>query len=178
MAILGVVKYGDDRLRQISQRVPEITDTLRQLLDDMAETMFIARGVGLAGVQVGVLQRLLIIDANAGQENAQPKPMAFINPEIIEHSDETNTYEEGCLSIPGCSAVVRRPSLIRVKAISRDGNPFLLEATEVQSRILQHEIDHLEGILFVDRLSPLKRDMTRRKLRKRVLAGEFAEVEP
>jgi peptide deformylase len=173
MAKLTIIKYGDPLLREKSAPLESVTDGDRKLIEDMGQTMLEAPGVGLAAVQVGVPRRGLVIDPDAGTEHPQQRAMAFINPEIVETDGGKVAYEEGCLSIPGCEETVKRARLVKVRALDPAGSPFLFEATETQSRILQHEIDHLDGVLFVDRINPIKRDILRRKLRKRVAAGDF-----
>jgi peptide deformylase len=173
MARRPIVKYGDPRLRQTSAQVEQVDEEIQRLIDDMEETMFAAPGVGLAAVQVGVLLRVLVIDPDPGNAAEEKRALAFVNPEIVARDGGMVAYEEGCLSLPGFNDTVRRPRLVTVKALDREGKPFTLEADEIQSRILQHEIDHLDGILFVDRLRPIKRDIARRKLKRMLANGEF-----
>jgi len=147
-----------------------VTDDLRKLMDDMLDTMYDARGIGLAAPQVGVLQRVIVIDVEQGEredrEGERGNPICLVNPEIIWTSEALNTYEEGCLSIPGQYAPVDRPEKVRIKYLDYNGREQELEADGLLATCIQHEIDHLDGILFTDHLSKLKRDMLMRKLKK------------
>lgn len=147
-----------------------VTDELRQLMDDMLDTMYDAEGIGLAAPQIGISKRVLVLDVEQGARGerggTRGNPICFVNPEIVWTSDEINTYEEGCLSIPGQYAPVERPSSVRVKYLDYDGNPQEIEADGLLATCVQHEIDHLDGILFLDHVSKLKRDMLMRKLKK------------
>lgn len=154
---------GADVLRQPARDVEHVDDEVRALIDDMFETMRHAEGIGLAGPQVGVSRRVLVVDA--GREQRQP--LALVNPKVTQATSESERSEEGCLSIPGLSAVVERPAGVVVEGLDRNGEPVRIEADELLARALQHEIDHLDGILFLDRISPLKRRMLLRKWRKR-----------
>ena len=169
MAILPILATPDPVLRQISTPVGTVTDELRTLIDDMFETMYAAPGIGLAAVQVGVPKRLLVIDLQEPEEEeGDPvrKPLVFINPEILETSETLQPYLEGCLSVPDQYADVERPDRIRARWLDADGAPHEEEITGMLAVVLQHEMDHLEGILFIDHLSRLKRDMILRKLAK------------
>jgi peptide deformylase len=169
MAILPILATPDPVLRQISTPVETVTDELRTLIDDMFETMYAAPGIGLAAVQVGVPKRLLVIDLQEPEEEeGEPvrKPLVFINPEILERSETFQPYLEGCLSVPDQYADVDRPDRIRARWLDADGTPHEEEITGMLAVVLQHEMDHLEGILFIDHLSRLKRDMILRKLAK------------
>lgn len=169
MAILPILETPDPVLRQISTPVETVTDELRTLIDDMFETMYAAPGIGLAAVQVGVPKRLLVIDLQEPEEEeGEPvrKPLVFINPEILETSETLQPYLEGCLSVPEHYADVERPDRIRARWLDADGKPHEEEITGMLAVVLQHEMDHLEGILFIDHLSRLKRDMILRKLAK------------
>jgi peptide deformylase len=169
MAILPILATPDPVLRQISTPVETVTDELRTLIDDMFETMYAAPGIGLAAVQVGVPKRLLVIDLQEPEEEeGDPvrKPLVFINPEILETSETLQPYLEGCLSVPDQYADVERPDRIRARWLDADGAPHEEEITGMLAVVLQHEMDHLEGILFIDHLSRLKRDMILRKLAK------------
>lgn len=150
MALLTIRRIGDPVLRTRSKEVKKITNKTKELLDNMAETMYDAPGVGLAAPQVGILQRIFVIDVD--DENGL---IEFINPEIVMYSEEKNILEEGCLSIPGKSSEVIRPSVVKVKALNRLGEEFEIEATGYLARAIQHEFDHLEGVLFVDKLNDL-----------------------
>jgi len=172
VAFLKIHEYGDQVLRNLSQPVANISQEHRQLIDDMIDTMYQEPGVGLAAPQVGINLRIIVIDSVPSA--ADKKPMALINPVITGASSDTIVMEEGCLSIPGFRGEVRRPRLVSLKALDLNGQELILDANEIQSRILQHEIDHLDGILFVDRLNIVRRDIAKRKLKKRLLKGEFA----
>jgi peptide deformylase len=161
MARLDILEFPDPRLRTVAKPVTVVDDALRVLIDDMFETMYAAPGIGLAASQVDVHMRLLVLDVS---ENSDA-PMVFINPEILEKDGE-QIYQEGCLSVPGIYADVHRAEHIRVRALDRDGQPFECEAHGVLAVCIQHEMDHLAGKLFVDYLSPLKRDMVKKKLAK------------
>ncbi len=161
MARLTILEFPDPRLRTVARPVAQVDDGLRALIEDMFETMYAAPGIGLAATQVDVHQRLLVLDVSE-QGNA---PMVFINPEILERDGE-QVYQEGCLSVPGIHADVHRANHIRVRALDRDGQPFEIDAEGVLAVCIQHEMDHLAGKLFVDYLSPLKRDMVKKKLAK------------
>lgn len=169
MAILPIVEVPDPRLRQISSPVEEVTDDVRRLVADMFETMYAAPGIGLAAIQVGVPKRLLVIDLQEPEEEGgEPvrDPRVFINPEIVDNSDREVPYTEGCLSIPDQYADVDRPDRIRARWLDADGKPHEEEISGTLAVVLQHEMDHLNGILFIDHLSRLKRDMVLKKLAK------------
>jgi peptide deformylase len=161
MSKLSILEFPDPRLRRVAKPVDAVTDSERQLAADMLETMYAARGIGLAATQVNEGIRLLVLDLSE-ERNA---PKVFINPEIIER-DGSQTCEEGCLSVPGIYAEVKRAERIRVRALDTDGETFELEADGLLAVCIQHEIDHLDGKVFVDYLSPLKRRMVEKKLRK------------
>jgi peptide deformylase len=165
MAILPIIEAPDPRLKRISVAVESINDELRKLIRDMFETMYHAGGIGLAAVQVGVHQRVLVMDLARDQED--PAPMALINPAIIFKSESLSPYEEGCLSFPGLYTRIERPKEIIVEYMDLDGQQRRLEATGLLATCVQHEIDHLDGIVFVDHISPLRRDMLMRKLTKK-----------
>ena len=150
MSILDIRVLGDPILREETKEVGQITDEIRQLVKDMFDTMYLAKGIGLAAPQVGRTERLAVIDVNE-------KPFVIINPEVIETPGKPAKAEEGCLSIPDVYGDVERPSRVRVRALDIEGKPFEIEATELLGRCLQHEIDHLHGKLFIDYLSVLKR---------------------
>jgi peptide deformylase len=169
MALLPIIETPDPILRQISTPVEEVTDELRTLIDDMFQTMYAAPGIGLAAIQVGVPKRLLVIDLQEPEEEGgEPvrEPLVFINPEIVEASDTLQVYSEGCLSVPDMYAEVERPDRIRARWLDRDGKAHEEEIDGLLAICLQHEMDHLEGILFIDHLSRLKRDMIIKKLAK------------
>ena len=150
--MLNIVTLGDERLQKHSILVPEFDGELQRLVEQMFETMHINKGIGLAAVQVGKLIRLFITDI--------PKygPLVFINPEVVETSVDQSTYEEGCLSIPDVNADVIRPSQVRIQAWNLKGRPFTMDAEDLQARVIQHEFDHLNGLLFIDRINPKKRE--------------------
>ena len=169
MAILPIIETPDPLLRQKSTPVEEVTDEIRTLIVDMFETMYAAPGIGLAAIQVGVPKRLLVIDLQEEEdEDGKPirKPLVFINPEIVEESDQFVPYNEGCLSVPEMYAEVDRPDRIRARWLDRDGVAHEEELTGLIAVCLQHEMDHLEGVLFIDHLSRLKREMILKKLAK------------
>ena len=169
MAILPIYETPDPVLRQVSSPVEEVTDELRKLIDDMFDTMYAAPGIGLAAVQVGVPKRLLVIDLQEPEEEGgEPvrDPKVFVNPEILETSQTTRPYQEGCLSVPDQYAEVLRPDRVRARWLDRDGSRHEEWIEGLLAICLQHEIDHLNGILFIDHLSRLKRDMIMKKLIK------------
>lgn len=162
MARLEILEFPDPRLRTVAKPVKTVDDAMRQLIDDMFETMYEAPGIGLAASQVNVHQRLLVMDvSDDGNE-----PRVFINPEITPLTDETKTYDEGCLSVPGFYETVERVDRVRINALDRNGEPFEIEADGLLAVCIQHEIDHLDGKLFVDYVSRLKRERIRKKLEK------------
>ena len=154
----------DPVLRTVSAPVERVDDEVLKLADDMLETMYDAPGIGLAAIQIGVPRRLLVIDV--AKEGDPKQPMVFINPEILKSSDERSVYEEGCLSIPEYYAEVERPATVTVKHIGRDGKEHMLEADGLLATCFQHELDHLNGILFIDHISRLKREMVIKKFTK------------
>lgn len=164
MTIKPLIILPDPLLRQVSKPVEHFDDRLRKFADDMLDTMYDAPGIGLAAIQVGEPIRLLVIDL--AKEGEQPAPHVFINPEIVERSDERSVYEEGCLSIPDYYAEVERPASVRVKYLDRDGKAQEMMAEGLMATCLQHEIDHLDGVLFIDHISKLKRDMVVKKFKK------------
>jgi peptide deformylase len=162
MAKLTILEYPDPRLRTKAQPVEAVDDSIRTLVEDMLETMYEAKGIGLAATQVNVHQRVLVTDVSTDRTD----PRVFVNPQIIEREGSTEA-EEGCLSVPGIFDTLRaRAEKIRVRALDRDGVPFELEADGLLAVCIQHEIDHLDGKLFVDYLSELKRNRIRKKLEK------------
>ena len=162
MAILKILEYPDPRLRTLAEPVDEVTGEIRQLVDDMFETMYDAPGIGLAATQVDVHKRVVVMDLSEDKN----EPRVFINPELETLTEDADLYQEGCLSVPGFFEDVERPLRVRVKALDRDGKPFELEAEGLLAVCIQHECDHLNGKLFVDYLSRLKRDRIRKKLEK------------
>ena len=169
MAVLPIVEVPDLRLRQISSPVEEVNDEVRALIADMFETMYAAPGIGLAAIQVGVPKRILVIDLQEPEEeDGEPvrDPRVFINPEIVKTSDQDVPYTEGCLSIPDQYAEVERPDHIRARWLDEQGKAHEENIDGLLAVCLQHEMDHLEGILFIDHLSRLKREMVLKKLAK------------
>ncbi|MEP9401095.1 peptide deformylase [Sphingomonas sp. VNH70] len=169
MAILPIIEIPDPRLRLVSEPVEGVTDEVRTLIADMFETMYDAPGIGLAAIQVAVPRRVLVIDLQDEQdEEGKPvkAPHAFVNPEIVETSDEQSVYQEGCLSIPEQFADVVRPARCRVKWLDEKGDAHDEWLEGLMATCLQHEMDHLNGVLFIDHLSRLKRDMVIKKLNK------------
>jgi len=164
MTIKPLIILPDPLLRQVSAPIERVDAELEQLIDDMLETMYEAPGIGLAAIQVGVPRRLLVIDL--AKEGEEPAPLVFINPEILKSSDDRSVYEEGCLSIPDYYAEVERPAAITVKSIGRDGKEQMTEADGLLATCLQHEIDHLNGVLFIDHISRLKREMVIKRFTK------------
>ncbi|MEX2963994.1 peptide deformylase [Microbulbifer sp. TYP-18] len=162
MAKLQILEFPDPRLRQVAQAVEQVTDEVRSLVDDMFETMYDAPGVGLAATQVNVHQRIVVMDVSEDQS----EPLVLINPEVEVLDPEIHQYDEGCLSVPGFYETVERPRRVRVKALDRAGESFAMEAEGLLAVCIQHELDHLEGKLFVDYISPLKRNRIRSKLEK------------
>lgn len=164
MSIKPLIILPDPVLRLVSKPVERVDAPLRKLADDMLETMYDAPGIGLAAIQIGEPLRMLVIDL--AKEDEEPAPHVFINPEIVERSDARSVYEEGCLSIPDYYAEVERPASVRVKYLDRDGKQQETEAEGLMATCLQHEIDHLDGVLFIDHISKLKRDIVVRKFKK------------
>lgn len=161
----NILLHPDPRLKKVASSVEDISDELRKLADDMLETMYAAPGIGLAAPQVGILHRLVVLDCVKG-ENEKPRPLVMFNPEIVSSSDETNVYEEGCLSLPEQFAEVTRPADVEVKWLDADGNEQQEVFTGLWATCAQHEIDHLNGKLFIDYLKPLKRQLITRKMVK------------
>lgn len=164
MALLKIIRYPDPVLKKKAEPVREITWEIKRLVDDMAETMYAAPGVGLAAPQIGRSIRVIVIDVNPKEEEKRDL-ITLINPEIIEHSGDI-AWEEGCLSIPDYSSDVKRAERVVVKGLDINGNERVVVGEGLLSVVLQHEIDHLDGILFIDRLGPIKRDLIKRRLRK------------
>ena len=161
MSILTILEFPDKRLRGVAQEVTQVDEQIKTLVDDMLETMYAAKGVGLAATQVNVHKRIIVMDVSEDKN----EPICLINPEIIE-SVGTEESEEGCLSVPGFFEKVSRAESIKVKALNRDGETFELEARDLLAVCIQHEMDHLEGKLFVDYLSAFKRNRIKTKLEK------------
>ncbi len=163
MALLTILRYPDPRLHTVAQPVQEVDDRIRQLVDDMLETMYAADGVGLAATQVDVHERVIVMDTS----EARDKPLVLINPEIVCRSDDMAVAEEGCLSVPAVYDKVRRHARVAVRAIGRDGETFEREAAGLLAVCIQHEMDHLMGKVFVEYLSAFKRDRIRTRMLKK-----------
>ena len=167
---LEIVKYGDPVLQQRAVEVTEFDEKLKKLVDDMFETMYVAPGVGLAAPQVGILKRLFVMDCTSGHDST--RKIALINP-VIELEEGEQTGDEGCLSFPGIAFAVTRAKRVVVRAQDLDGSPFTLDVMDLEARCVSHETDHLDGELFINYLSPLKRDLMKRKIKKRVRQGDW-----
>lgn len=172
MALLPVLSFPDPRLRTIAKPVNEVTDQIRQLAADMFETMYAAPGIGLAATQVDHHIQLIVMDLSEDHD----QPMVFINPKVTPLTEETLPYEEGCLSVPQIYDKVERPSRVKIQALNLEGETFEIEADGLLAVCIQHEIDHLNGKLFVDYLSPLKRQRAREKVEKIVRQREKQKV--
>jgi peptide deformylase len=164
MTVRPILTAPDPRLQAVSVDVQKVDAEIRKLVDDMAESMYAADGIGLAAIQIGVAKRVLVIDLD--QKEGKKNPVAYINPKILWASEETAVFEEGCLSVPEIWDDVERPARIKCEYLDRDGNKQLLEADGMLATCLQHEMDHLNGVLFIDHLSRLKKSMAIRKLTK------------
>ncbi|WP_034987217.1 peptide deformylase [Bartonella florencae] len=167
MPIRSLVTLPDPILREVSKPIEHIDAALQRLADDMLETMYDAHGIGLAAIQIGIPLRMLVMDVSGNSEDEQKKPLVIINPEILWLSEERNIHKEGCLSIPDYFAEVERPKRLRVRYQNRERQQTEIEADDLLSTCLQHEIDHLDGRLFIDYISKIKRDMVIRKFKKR-----------
>ena len=170
MALRQILTEPNKILREKSLFVEKVDEDLQKLMDDMLETMYAAPGIGLAAIQVGIPKRIIVLDI--AQKNGPRDPKFFINPEIIEKSENNSTYEEGCLSVPGQFAEIDRPDKCHIKYLDYNGQPKELKAEGMLATCIQHEIDHLEGILFIDYLSKLKKSMIIKKLSKQKKAIE------
>lgn len=164
MTLLKILEVPDPRLKAVAEPVVRFDDELRQFMDDMLETMYKAPGIGLAAPQVGVLQRVMVVDL--AREDEERTPLRLVNPEIVEVSEDETIQEEGCLSLPDQYAEVRRPAAVRLRYQDERGEARELTADGLLARCIQHELDHLNGVLFTDHLSSLKRGMILRKLAK------------
>ena len=164
MSIRPIILLPDPVLREVSKPLEQVDEAVRKFADDMLETMYDAPGIGLAAIQVGEPLRMLVADVSKDEDKRQP--MVFINPVIVASSDERSVYEEGCLSIPDYYADVERPASITVDYLGLDGKRHEMQADGLLATCLQHEIDHLDGVLFIDHISKLKREMVIRKFRK------------
>lgn len=163
---LEIITIPDPVLKAVARPVESVGDSVRRTLDSMLETMYDAPGIGLAANQVGILDRLLVMDVDYKKEEGRKNPVFMVNPEIVWKSEEISVMEEGCLSIPGQFAEVERPATVRVRYLDYNGRAAELEAEGLLSHCVQHEIDHLNGVLFIDYLSKLKRDMMIRRVEK------------
>ena len=164
MSIREIIVAPDPRLKQVSKPVEKVDDELRALMDDMLETMYDAPGIGLAAIQVGVPKRVIVMDL--AREGEAPQPRYFVNPEILSSSEDTAVYEEGCLSVPDFYEDVERPAQCRIRYLDYQGEIREEDCDELFATCIQHEMDHLEGVLFIDHLSKLKRSMMLKKLTK------------
>jgi peptide deformylase len=164
MAVRTILHYPDPRLREKAKPVAEVTPEIKRLVDDMAETMYAAPGVGLAAPQIGESVRIFVIDT--AKDDEPSKLQVFINPEIVARDGEL-VWEEGCLSFPGVTEEIDRAAKVRVRALDADGKPFELEAEELLAVAIQHELDHLDGVLMIDRMGMLKKRLVDRKMRRR-----------
>ncbi|WP_010300212.1 peptide deformylase [Candidatus Odyssella thessalonicensis] len=163
--LLTILKEPDPRLRVKAKPIEAVTDEIRQLMEDMLETMYHDEGIGLAATQVGSDKRVIVIDLNSGTEEA-PEVFYMANPEILWHSEEKSTLKEGCLSVPETRADITRPAHIKVRYLDRDNQAQEIEADGLLATCIQHEVDHLNGVLFIDYLSRLKQEMIHKKLKK------------
>lgn len=162
MSVRQIRIMGDPVLREKAQPIPSVDEETRRLIRDMFDTMYDADGVGLAAPQVGVTQRVIVLDPH----EQDVKPYGLVNPVVLKFSDEVERGEEGCLSIPGLKDIVERPAEIVVEALDGEGKPVRIEADGLLARVIQHEIDHLDGVLFIDRVSPLKRKLLLKRWQK------------
>jgi peptide deformylase len=164
---LDIRLYGDPVLRERAEPIPEVDDEVRRLAADMMETLAQADGVGLAGPQVGERRRIIVVHPPPpAEDEVREKPRVLVNPEVLERGGPQESAEEGCLSIPGIYDQVKRPRRVKVRALDLDGNAIEIEEEGITSRILQHEIDHLDGVLFVDRIGPMRRALLKKRLRE------------
>jgi peptide deformylase len=174
MALRDVLQFPDKRLRRVSQPIDEVTDAIRQLAADMLDVMYDEPGIGLAAPQLGEARRLIVVDTEWNEEDHERAPLVLVNPEILEKQGSI-VWNEGCLSVPDYQADVERAERVRLRASDLDGNEVVIDAEGLQAVCFQHEIDHLDGVLFIDRISRLKRNMYVRK-RKKQLREEIEEV--
>ena len=170
MALRHIITLPDPKLRLISKPIERVDDSVRKLLDDMVETMHEAPGIGLAAIQVAEALRLVVVDL--AKKDEPPQPLQFINPEIVWSADDRSVYEEGCLSIPEYYEEVERPASVRARFVDRDGKQQEILAEGLLATVLQHEIDHLDGVLFIDHISKLKRDRVTKKFAKMAKRAE------
>jgi len=165
MAVREIKILGDPVLREPADEVGEVDEEVQTLLKDMLETMYRAGGIGLAAPQVGVSRRVIVVDLGEGSEEGVG-PVALVNPRVVQSSKKTDRAPEGCLSIPGMEEIVERPADVTVEGLDPEGDPVVMEVSGLLSRAIQHEIDHLDGVLFIDRISPLKRRLLMKKWHK------------
>ena len=170
MAILNILTYPNDLLRQKAKPVENVNDKVQEIIENMIETMYAAPGSGLAAIQVGIDKSIFIYDMSPVEEGQSPQ--ILINPTIVSSEDAIVSENEGCLSIPDFRADVKRSSYVKVEALDREGNPLSIEGDKYLAIVLQHEIDHLNGILFIDHLSPLKRGMYKNRVKKQMSKSE------
>jgi peptide deformylase len=163
MALLTILHHPDPRLREKARPVTRFDEALQRLIDDMFETMYAAPGVGLAATQVGIAQRIAVMDCSRDENKREP--IVMVNPEIVQHG-ELEEVDEGCLSVPGVSETLKRCLSVRARALDREGKPFEIEAEGLLAQCIQHEIDHLDGKLYIDHLSSLKRERLLKKMRE------------
>lgn len=166
MALLKILVAPDPRLKEKARPVEKVDADVRQLMDDMLETMYDAPGIGLAATQVGVDKRVIVVDVADTQNGEEPNPIKLANPEVVKSSEDTAVYEEGCLSVPSYYEEVTRPATCTVKGLDENGREVTIEAEGLLATCLQHEIDHLDGMLFIDHISRLKKNMILKKLKK------------
>lgn len=169
MAIRDILTVPDPVLKQVSRDVEAVTDETRALIEDMLDSMYAANGIGLAAIQIGVPQRVIVMDLEWGRDESKPDhraPRTFINPRITPLTDELSPYEEGCLSVPEVYDEVKRPARVKLEYLDQDGNPVVEEAEGLFATCIQHEMDHLNGVLFIDHLSRLKRERAVARVRK------------
>lgn len=178
MAVRPIVKFPDPRLRQKTVPVAQVTEEIRNLCRDLAETMFAANGAGIAAIQVGAKERIYLVDAAVAGGREEDSPVIFINPEIVWLSDEAETADEGCLSFPGIYVPIKRALKARVRAMNLDGQIFETEGEGLYARAMQHEGDHLTGRLLVDFVGPLKKEMIKRKLKREAEREDEGESTP
>lgn len=164
MALRNIITLPDPRLRLVSEPVERVDDEIRAILDDMLETMYDAPGIGLAAIQIAVAKRLVVVDAS--REEEERRPLRFVNPEVVWTSEETAVHEEGCLSIPEYFEEVERPAACRVAYLDENGERQEMDCEGLLATVVQHEIDHINGVLFIDHLSKLKRDRVVKKFAK------------
>jgi len=172
MPVRPIVKYGHPVLHAVSAPVSAIDEGIRRLIEDMVDTMYAAPGIGLAAPQIGVPLRIIVIDLSVGADKSQL--IKLVNPEFVNREGEQR-HDEGCLSVPGYGGSPVRPARVTVKGLDPEGNLKICTATELLARAFCHEIDHIDGLLFVDRLTPLKRDLLKRKLKKRAKSGDWED---